>query len=156
MDSVLEQILSKANKENLQAENVLDAESKARLASLGYVSGGSIDESYEIDTRSLNKYWLGEYTILWQKPPYYQAAVQPGSQGPIVQWLDQQLVRLYGQNSVPTIHDTYNDELISQVIRFQLSKGLIPDGVAGPRTFIRINTLVGLDVPTLINNQDID
>ena len=107
------------------------------------------DQLYEVDTDSLNKHWLGEYTILWQKPPYYQAAVQPGSQGPIVQWLDQQLVRLYGQDSAPTINDTYNDELISQVRRFQQSKGIIPDGVAGPVTFILLNSELEPDTPLL-------
>jgi general secretion pathway protein A len=102
-----------------------------------------------VNVDTLNEYWLGEYTLLWQKPPYYASAVQPGSQGPIVQWLDQQMVRLYGQNDVPTIRNTYNDELQSQVIRFQQSKGLIPDGVVGPHTFILLNSELELDTPLL-------
>jgi general secretion pathway protein A len=108
---------------------------------------GSTAVTVSVDT--LNEYWLGEYTLLWQKPPYYHSAVQPGSQGPIVQWLDQQMVRLYGQNDVPTIRDTYNDELQSQVIRFQQSKGLTPDGVVGPHTFILLNSELELNTPLL-------
>jgi general secretion pathway protein A len=107
------------------------------------------DETINISTDVLNQYWLGEYTLLWQKPPYYNAAIQPGSQGPLVQWLDQQLVRIYGQNHVPTIHDTYNEKLRSQVIKFQLSKGLIPDGVVGPHTFILLNSELELNTPML-------
>lgn len=107
------------------------------------------DETINISTDVLNQYWLGEYTLLWQKPPYYNAAIQPGSQGPLVQWLDQQLVRIYGQNHVPTIHDTYNEELRSQVVKFQLSKGLIPDGVVGPHTFILLNSELELNTPML-------
>ncbi len=102
-----------------------------------------------VSVDTLNEYWLGEYTLLWQKPPYYHSAVQPGSQGPIVQWLDQQMVRLYGQNDVPTIRNTYNDELQSQIIRFQQSKGLIPDGVVGPHTFILLNSELELNTPLL-------
>ena len=107
------------------------------------------DRSLTVPIDTLNRYWLGEYTLLWQKPPYYQSAVQPGSQGPIVQWLDQQLVRLYGQTDAPTIRDTYNEELMSQIIKFQQSKGLTPDGVVGPHTFILLNSELEADMPLL-------
>ena len=107
------------------------------------------DTSLTVSADTLNQYWLGEYTLLWQKPPYYQTAVQPGSNGPIVQWLDQQLARLYGQNNIPTIHDTYNDELKSQVVKFQQSKGLTPDGVVGPHTFILLNSELEAGMPLL-------
>ncbi|MGB5281192.1 MAG: peptidoglycan-binding domain-containing protein, partial [Arenicellales bacterium] len=107
------------------------------------------DQSLTVSIDTLNRYWLGEYTLLWQKPPYYQSAVQPGSHGPIVQWLDQQLVRLYGQDDIPTIHDTYNDELKSQIVRFQQSKGLTPDGVVGPHTFILLNSELEANMPLL-------
>jgi len=107
------------------------------------------DQSLTVSIDTLNRYWLGEYTLLWQKPPYYQSAVQPGSHGPIVQWLDQQLVRLYGQDDIPTIHDTYNDELKSQIVKFQQSRGLTPDGVVGPHTFILLNSELEANLPLL-------
>jgi general secretion pathway protein A len=107
------------------------------------------ERTLTIPIETLNQYWLGEYTLLWQKPPYYTSAVQPGSHGPIVQWLDQQLVRLYGQTDIPTIRDTYNDELMSQVVKFQQSKGLTPDGVVGPHTFILLNSELEADMPLL-------
>ena len=107
------------------------------------------DTSLTVSADTLNQYWLGEYTLLWQKPPYYQTAVQPGSNGPIVQWLDQQLARLYGQNDIPTIHDTYNNELKSQIMKFQQSKGLTPDGVVGPHTFILLNSELEAGMPLL-------
>ncbi len=107
------------------------------------------EQTISVTVDTLDQYWLGEYTLLWQKPPYYQSAVQPGSHGPIVQWLDQQLVRLYGQNDVPTIHDTYNDELQSQIMKFQQSKGLTPDGVVGPHTFILLNSELEANTPLL-------
>ncbi len=106
-------------------------------------------DSFEVDIASLETHWYGEYTLLWQKPPFYRAAVQPGSSGPVVQWLDQQLTRLYGQSDIPTIHNTYSDELISSVKKFQQSKGLIPDGVVGPFTFIHLNSEIGTEAPLL-------
>jgi general secretion pathway protein A len=111
------------------------------------------EQSLTVSVEALNAYWLGEYTLLWQKPPYYHSVIQPGSKGPIVQWLDQQLVRLYGQNDVPTIRNTYNEELQSQVIRFQQSKGLTPDGVVGPHTFILLNSELELNTPLLTTRK---
>jgi len=106
-------------------------------------------DNFEVDIASLEAHWYGEYTLLWQKPPFYREAVEPGSSGPVVQWLDQQLTRLYGQNDIPTIHNTYSDKLISSVKKFQQSKGLIPDGVVGPFTFIHLNSAIGTETPLL-------
>jgi len=131
-----------------------DEQNAAAYAILTYLGDNEAtlrkgDSTLTVSTDTLNRYWLGEYTLLWQKPPYYQAAVQPGSHGPIVQWLDQQLVRLYGHDHIPTIHDTYNDELKSQIVKFQQSKGLTPDGVVGPHTFILLNSELEVDTPQL-------
>lgn len=111
-------------------------------------------QRFKVSTMELDNHWLGEYTLLWQKPPYYTNALQPGNNGPMVQWLDQQMVRLYGYNDAPTISDTYKGNLISQVKKFQLSKGLEPDGVAGPLTFILLNTELGNETPRLNDTSD--
>lgn len=106
-------------------------------------------EELSIDIAVLDTHWFGDYTLLWQKPPYYEQAIRPGNQGPIVQWLDQQLVRLYGQDEEATISDTYSEKLMSQIKDFQQSKGLHPDGIAGPRTLIHLNNELGLNAPQL-------
>ncbi|MDH5388093.1 MAG: AAA family ATPase [Gammaproteobacteria bacterium] len=106
-------------------------------------------DSLEIDTALLEKYWYGEFSLLWQPPPFYQQAILPGSNGDIVQWLGQQLTRLYGYGKTPTIYDTYSKDLITQLKRFQQSKGLIADGIAGPLTLIHLNTAIGTQAPTL-------
>lgn len=131
-----------------------DQQNNAAYAILTYLNDSEAtlrrgDKTLTVSVDTLNEYWLGEYSLLWQKPPYYQSSIQPGSHGPIVQWLDQQLVRLYGQNDIPTIHDTYNDELKSQVMKFQQSKGLKPDGVVGPHTFILLNSELEVNTPLL-------
>jgi len=112
------------------------------------------DVKLEVASSTLDDYWLGEYTLLWQMPPYYQYAIQPGSKGPVVQWLDQQLARIYGQTGAPTIRDSYNDALVAQVKQFQSSVGLVADGVAGPNTLIQLNTRLGLDTPRLTGTKE--
>ena len=111
-------------------------------------------EEITIDIATLDTHWFGDYTLLWQKPPYYEGAVKPGNNGPIVQWLDQQLVRIYGNKSIPTISDIYTEELITQVKTFQQSKGLLPDGIAGPRTLIHLNNELGLQAPQLSTSEN--
>lgn len=107
------------------------------------------DDSFDIDVSLLEKYWYGEFSLLWQPPPFYQQAVSPGSNGPIVQWLGQQLTRLYGHQQTPTIYNVYSDELITRVEAFQQSKGLVADGIAGPLTLIHLNTDIESPSPLL-------
>ncbi len=107
------------------------------------------DDSFDIDVSLLEKYWYGEFSLLWQPPPFYQQAVSPGSNGPVVQWLGQQLTRLYGHQQTPTIYDVYSDELVTRVEAFQQSKGLVADGIAGPLTLIHLNTDIGAPSPLL-------
>jgi len=111
-------------------------------------------DSIEIDSALLEKHWYGEFSLLWQPPPFYQQAILPGSDGSVVQWLGQQLARLSDQGSTPTIHDTYSEELVSQLKQFQQSKGLIPDGIAGPLTLIHLNTETGVPAPRLYEHPE--
>lgn len=113
--------------------------------------------SFKVDTTLLEKQWYGEFLLLWQPPPFYQKAISPNTQGPIVQWLGQQLARLDGNsNNVPTIHNTYSEELVTQVKNFQQSKGLSPDGIAGPLTLIHLNTETDTSVPVLHNDSKVN
>ena len=138
---------------------LVDAQSNSAYVILTRIDGDRAtlragDSTLEVASSTLDDYWLGEYTLLWQMPPYYQYAIQPGSKGPVVQWLDQQLTRLYGQTGAPTIRDSYNAVLVSQVKQFQSSAGLVADGVAGPNTLIQLNTRLGLDIPLLTVARD--
>ncbi len=107
------------------------------------------DDGFDIDVSLLETYWYGEFSLLWQPPPFYQQAISPGSNGPVVQWLGQQLTRLYGHQQTPTIYDVYSDELVTRVEAFQQSKDLVADGIAGPLTLIHLNTDIGAPSPLL-------
>ena len=106
-------------------------------------------DNLKIDSSLLEQHWYGEFSLFWQPPPFYQQAILPGSSGDVVQWLGQQLTRLYGYGNKPTIYNTYSDDLVAQFKRFQQSKGLIPDGIVGPLTLIHLNTATGLQAPVL-------
>lgn len=86
--------------------------------------------------------WSGDYLLLWRTPPGYQGSLKPGSRGPAVSWLERQLALVQGK-AAPAVHkEVYDDEMKKQVKKFQLSAGLMPDGVAGQRTILRLSGAV--------------
>jgi len=80
---------------------------------------------------ALAQVWRGEFATLWRIPPGWQlpldAAQPPSAQA----WLRAELDR-----AAPVAAGT---PLRTQVQAFQVAQGLVPDGVAGPLTLIRLN-----------------
>ncbi len=98
--------------------------------------------------------WFGDYTLLWQIPPGYQGDIQTGNQGPSVQCLDKQLSHIQGRTAQPRENLFFDDKLAGQVKKFQLAEGLVPDGIAGTKTIIHLNTAFGSGIPKLTENQE--
>ena len=140
-----------------------DLQGNAVFTTLSGLDGNSVtlragDETLRLDATTLDRHWLGEYTLLWQPPPFYRKALTPGSEGPLVQWLDQQMVRLDDGDSDFSgadagIRNRYDDALVARVKRFQREHGLVPDGIAGPLTFIHLNNALHGGAPTLSHNE---
>ncbi len=90
---------------------------------------------------ALAQVWRGEFATLWRIPPGWQlpldAAQPPAAQA----WLRGELDR-----AAPVAVGT---PLRTQVRAFQVAQGLVPDGVAGPLTLIRLNRAAGTDEPRL-------
>jgi len=107
------------------------------------------DAAITVSLRELDRYWYGQFTLLWQKPEHYTSPVTPGDSNNIVNWLYQQLTRIDHEQPLNRIANTYDDYLVSKVKALQLRQGLKADGIVGPITIIQINTLSGMDVPTL-------
>lgn len=100
-------------------------------------------EVYWVNMDELDRYWLGEYTLLWKLPPYKSRVIIPGQETE-EQWLASSLSRFgrdYASNDEP---------LVSKVERFQQNAGLVPDGIPGTMTLIHINKRLCLDCPKLL------
>jgi len=104
---------------------------------------------YTLRLRDLDQYWYGQFTLLWQKPEHYSSPVTPGERGKIVSWLHSQLKKINHEQSSDMIISTYDSYLVDQVKAFQLRQGLNADGIVGPITIIHLNTLSGMNVPSL-------
>jgi general secretion pathway protein A len=97
----------------------------------------------------LTSIWKGQYTLLWRPPPQYQGNLREGDGGPAVKWLESRLRRVQGK-AVPLRKDPVLDAvLVERVKRYQLSKGLKPDGLVGPRTLILLGTDGSSKMPLL-------
>ncbi|MCW9013042.1 MAG: AAA family ATPase [Gammaproteobacteria bacterium] len=110
-----------------------------------------VAEQQALSVDQINKYWNGEFTLLWHQPPGYQNSIHPGHQGDDVLWLTQKLNQLDSTNVIPEV-SIYQSELIDKVRRFQLSRGLVDDGIVGVITLMHINNATGAQAPVLENN----
>ncbi len=100
----------------------------------------------------LERLWGGRYTLLWYQPPEYKQPIWPGTQGRAVSWLNQELARQRGEEAAPKLK--YDAQLFLQVKAFQQQQGLLVDGVAGPFTLIKLNSLLRPDLPRLNTQRE--
>lgn len=88
----------------------------------------------------LDEFWLGEYSLVWRQPPFESRLIEPGESRDRDSWLRQAL-NMAGISS--------QGALSQQVMRFQRDQGLVPDGITGPVTLIRMNQVLEIPGPRL-------
>lgn len=107
-------------------------------------------EIREISIGDVESLWSGDYTIIWKRPPGYQGDIHPGMQNSLVPWIDEQLAAVQGRSTRSPENMVMNEDLVEQVRRFQLTAGLIPDGIVGTHTIIHMNSVADSNIPRLI------
>jgi len=100
----------------------------------------------------LAQVWRGDYATYWQLPPGYDKGLREGSTGPAVDWLASHLALLDGLPSVasegaPMVLDA---ALRERVRAFQRARGITPDGLPGPMTFMQIDSATQGQAPRLL------
>lgn len=101
----------------------------------------------------LEPFWRETYILFWQLPPNYSGIIQPGSQQDNVAWLSRQMALITGKPVDTFRQDIYSPQLVKEVKAFQHSKGLLADGIIGPRTSIHLNSATSQSVPKLIRDE---
>ncbi len=109
-------------------------------------------EMKEVPIKDAEASWLGEFTLLWRPPPDNTDVIKPGMQGPAVQWLETRLSMFDGKSNIPRENPEYDSELVERVKKFQLDRGLVPDGIVGTQTMIHLSAAAG-DKPALDEMQ---
>ena len=95
--------------------------------------------------------FTGEYTTFWKMPRGYREQLALGDEGADVDWLATRLAGLAGAAvPAPAAMQPFNARTKEALRVFQQKQGLTTDGVAGPRTHIRLNQMTGVDEPRLL------
>jgi general secretion pathway protein A len=126
---------------------------------LGYAVLSSMDEGsavlsvngqrQKVSLGALATRFDGEYTTLWKVPRAFREEVHPGDTGPDVDWIAGRLAEL-NKLEAPRTEQPLGDATRRLLRAFQSKQNLKADGVAGPRTYMRLNQLSGVDEPRLL------
>jgi general secretion pathway protein A len=108
---------------------------------------------YDLSLQDFREIYDGEVELLWRMPPAYNAPIQPEDSGAAVDWLVVQLSMLAGEQPPLAAGFVYDQQLQAQVRDFQSSVGLAPDGVVDPLTWIHLNNVEAINIPTLQQNH---
>ncbi len=106
-------------------------------------------ESVAATVEELGSHWYGSYIVLWQMPPDYRGTLKVGDAGPSVAWLRQHLASVLQIDLRAVEPARFDDALQAALVRFQRDNGIVPDGVAGPLTWIAMSAASPDDMPRL-------
>lgn len=107
-----------------------------------YVAHGG--ESFKTTLDEIDRFWLGEYSVVWKLPPYKSGIIKPG-QPKEGDWLQQGLTQINPELEGLSLQE--------QVVEFQRSMGLVPDGIAGSMTLIQMNNILDTSTPKLLGKS---
>lgn len=85
---------------------------------------------------------------------FFIRSIRMGQKGKAVQWLEKHLAMAMGVPERRREVYIYDETLFKQVKKFQLAEGLVSDGIAGPKTIIRLNNKTGTSEPLSISKKE--
>ncbi len=91
----------------------------------------------------------GSFTTFWRAPPAWREQVTAGDRGAEVDWLAFRLAQLRGERR-PADNEPLAGTTLAWLREFQAAQNLKADGVAGPKTFIRLSRLGDVREPRLM------
>ncbi|MGH7302498.1 MAG: AAA family ATPase [Candidatus Rokuibacteriota bacterium] len=98
----------------------------------------------------VERFWDGAFVTIWKSPVAGPVPLQPGMGGRDIAWLRQRLGARDGRPVTERINQIYDDELKRRVAVFQQGEALVPDGIAGEETLVRLAaTAPGANGPSL-------
>jgi len=101
-----------------------------------------------LDVDALSARYDGEFSTFWRAPRAWRDEVRSGDRGTDVDWLARRLSQIYDLPK-PQENQPLDAALRQRLTEFQAAQKLKADGVAGPKTFIRLYQLGGVQEPRL-------
>ncbi|MFQ6023855.1 MAG: AAA family ATPase [Acidiferrobacterales bacterium] len=96
-------------------------------------------QQYSFPLSEVDKYWYGQFLLLWRPPLQKPRVLRRGMRGRSVAWLSNILARYNGSPKVSR-KNVFDRALEAQVKAFQRDHHLVADGVVGSLTMIQLNT----------------
>jgi general secretion pathway protein A len=91
----------------------------------------------------------GEFTTMWKVARAFREQVAVGDHGPDVDWIAERLAQL-NKVAAPPVDQPFDQHTRELLRAFQSKQNLKADGVAGPRTYMRLNQISGVAEPRLL------
>ena len=107
-------------------------------------------QQQRISLAALHARFGDEFVTLWRAPSDWRNDIALGDRGPDVDWLASRLAQWDGKAAAAQ-NRPFNAALQVRLRAFQSSEKLNPDGVAGPRTLIRLVRQGGAAEPRLLD-----
>ncbi|MGB5441212.1 MAG: AAA family ATPase [Gammaproteobacteria bacterium] len=102
------------------------------------------EELYRMEVGQVDRFWYGDYLLLFQTPPGGKLYLRAGSQAEDVRWLRNQL-ELVLDVKIPADNPLLFDQKLKwHLLDFQKRRGLVADGVMGRNTIIHLNSVSSL------------
>jgi general secretion pathway protein A len=135
----------------LELHDAQDRQFSALLSALNgnsasFVVGG---QTRSVELSALAAQWSGQYTLLWRMPPQVHDNIRQGEHGPAAAWLARELATAQGRPPEAGEDAQFDEALLRRVKQFQLEQGLIPDGLVGSRTLMRLTGVADKGAPHL-------
>ncbi|MFT3906904.1 MAG: AAA family ATPase [Steroidobacteraceae bacterium] len=98
----------------------------------------------------LARFWFGDYLLLWRNANAPVRALMPGSRGPAVRHLREQLIRWQHGTTTESVvskgsgSDLFDKDLAQMVEAFQRASRLSVDGVAGVETQLALDSALAM------------
>jgi general secretion pathway protein A len=105
--------------------------------------------SFLVNRTHLLGRWDGVYALLWRFPAQYKRHIGIGDDGITAQFLQDRLLA-NGSDPSSFIQFKFDSHLEESVKRFQLTTGLVPDGIVGPQTWIHLNSRLDNNIPLIV------
>jgi general secretion pathway protein A len=106
-------------------------------------------KSQRLDVAALASRFDGAFTTFWKMSRFHRDQIGGAEQGPDVDWIAARLAQLNGV-APPADGQPLNARMRELLRGFQAQQNLKADGVAGPRTYMRLNQLTGVAEPRLL------
>ena len=102
-----------------------------------------------LDRQVFEEQWTGTYVYLWLPPKDFIFLQADDVNKPALSWLQAKLGALSEDSYNIISGGRYTEAVQQQVIKFQRQQNILPDGIVGPQTLMRLNQLTDETIPRL-------